>query len=512
MGSYIIAYDLGTGGNKASVFDIDGNCLAAAYEPYETFYPAAGWHEQKPMDWWNAIIKSTRQVLEKANINKNDIECCGISGHSLGVVPLNKNNELLKEGTPIWSDSRPDKQVPDFFNNVDEEQWYLTTGNGFPPALYSVFKIMWYRDNDPEMFKKIHTIIGTKDFINFKLTGEIVTDFSYASGSGVYNLQNWAYSEELIMASGLPKTIFPETVPSTQVIGTLTASAAQSMGLPESVKVVAGGVDNSCMALGAKAFKEGRIYNSMGSSSWIAVSSKKPLLETKTRPYVFAHVVPDQFASATAIFSAGSSFNWVQKQICQDIILSAEKNGKNPFELMISTAMESPVGANQLIFNPSLGGGSSLDKSANLRGTFMGLDLGHTRSDLIRATMEGIAMGQRVALDELRKLADVSNEMVVVGGGSQSKDWWQIYADMYDMHIIKTNIDQQAATLGAAAVAAVGTGLWSDFEQVDRVHKVTDIVKPIAKNNRIYEQLLPIYKKAGDFHSELGDDLAKLRE
>ncbi|MCP4089603.1 MAG: pentose kinase, partial [Gammaproteobacteria bacterium] len=141
--------------------------------------------------------------------------------------------------------------------------------------------------------------------------------------------------------------------------------------------------------------------------------------------------------------------------------------------------------ANQLIFNPSLGGGSSLDKSANLRGAFMGLDLGHTRSDLIRATMEGIAMGQRVALDELRKLADVSSEMVVVGGGSQSKDWWQIYADMYDMHIIKTNIDQQAATLGAAAVAAVGTGLWSDFEQVDKVHKVTDIVKPIAKNNRI---------------------------
>lgn len=511
MGSYIIAYDLGTGGNKTSIFDIDGNCLAAAYQPYETFYPAAGWHEQKPMDWWNAIIKSTRQVLEKTNINKNDIECCGISGHSLGVVPLDKHNELLKEGTPIWSDSRPDKQVPDFFKNVAEDQWYLATGNGFPPALYSVFKIMWYRDNDPEMFKKINTIIGTKDFINFKLTGEIVTDFSYASGSGVYDLMNWAYSDKLIMASGLPKTIFPEIVPSTQVIGTLTADAAQVLGLHDSVKVVAGGVDNSCMALGAKAFKEGRIYNSMGSSSWIAVSSKKPLLETKTRPYVFAHVVPDQFASATAIFAAGSSFNWIQKQICGDIILSAEKNGTDPFEAMIKAGMESPVGANELIFNPSLGGGSSLDNSPNLRGAYIGLDLGHTRSDLIRSAMEGIAMGQRVALDELRKLTDVHNEMVVVGGGSQSKDWWQIYADTYNMNILKTNIDQQAATLGAAAIAAVGTGMWSNFDQVDKVHKVTDIVKPITKNNRIYERLLPIYKKAGDFHSELGDDLAKLR-
>lgn len=511
MGSYIIAYDLGTGGNKASVFDTDGNCLAAAYQPYETFYPAAGWHEQKPMDWWNAIIKSTQQVLEKANIDKYDIECCGISGHSLGAVPLGKDNQLLKEGTPIWSDSRPDKQVPDFFKNVDEEQWYLTTGNGFPPALYSVFKIMWYRDNEPEMFNKINTIIGTKDFINFKLTGEIVTDFSYASGSGVYDLMSWGYSEELILASGLPKSIFPEIVPSTQIIGTLSAEAAQAMGLHEGVKVVAGGVDNSCMALGAKAFKEGRIYNSMGSSSWIAVSSNKPLLETRTRPYVFAHVVPDQFASATAIFAAGSSFNWVQKQICRDIIQSAENNGEDPFELMIKAAMESPVGANQLMFNPSLGGGSCLDKSPNLRGAYLGLDLGHTRSDLIRAAMEGIAMGQRVALDELRKLTNVQDEMVVVGGGSQSEDWWQIYADMYDMNIIKTNIDQQAATLGAAAIAAVGANLWSDFEQVDRVHKITDIIQPIAENNHVYEQLLPIYKKAGNFHSELGNDLAKLR-
>lgn len=512
MGPYLIAYDLGTGGNKASIFDIEGNCIAAAYEPYETYYPAAGWHEQNPLDWWNAIVKSTKQVIEKAKVNKNEVECCGISGHSLGVIPLDKDYQLLREGTPIWSDSRPDKQVPAFFENINEEQWYLTTGNGFPPALYSVFKIMWYRDNEPEMFDKIHKVIGTKDFINLKLTGEAFTDFSYASGTGVYDLQNWKYSDELIKASGLSKDIFPEIVPSTQVIGTLNSEVAEAMGLHDSVKVVAGGVDNSCMALGAKAFKEGRIYNSLGSSSWIAVSSAKPLLDKQTRPFVFTHVVPDQFASAMAIFAAGSSFNWVQKETCRDILKTAKDTQADPFEMMINLANESPVGANNLLFNPSLGGGSSLDKSPNIRGAFIGLDLGHTQADLIRAAMEGIAMGQRVALDELRNLTTISNDMVVVGGGSKNRKWWQIYADMYKMNIVKTNIDQQAATLGAAAVAAVGTGLWSDFEPVDKIHKIEDTVHPILENQNKYEDLLPIFKKASENLASIGDDFVKLKK
>jgi xylulokinase len=510
MGPYIIAYDLGTGGNKTSIFDTGGNCLAADFEPYETHYPALGQHEQNPMDWWNAIVKSTKQVITKADIDTNDIECCGISGHSLGVVPLDKDCQLLRKGTPIWSDSRPDTQVPEFLEKINEEQWYTTTGNGFPPALYSVFKIMWYRDNEPEMFKRVYRILGTKDFINFKLTGQLFTDFSYASGTGVYDLLNWKYSDELISASGLSKDIFPEIVPATQVIGSLTPDAAKILGLNESVKVVSGGVDNSCMALGAKAFKEGRVYNSLGSSSWIAVSSAKPLLNIRTRPYVFTHVVPGQFTSAMAIFSAGSSFNWVQHQICRDIIKTAKNTGADPFQLMIDLAKGSPAGANKLIFNPSLGGGSSLDKSSKIRGAYTGLDLGHTQADLIRSAMEGIAMGQRVILDEFRNLTEINDEMIVVGGGSKSKSWRQIYSDIYNMNIVKTNIDQQAAALGAAAVAAVGTGLWSDFEQVDKTHNIEEIVCPDSENNKIYESILPIFRTVSDYQSNIGNQLAKL--
>jgi xylulokinase len=505
---YIIAYDLGTGGNKASLYNIDGRCLAENFVSYPTQYPATGWHEQRPEDWWDAVVESTNRLLKEAPIERDNISCCGISGHSLGVVPIDLSGKLLREATPIWSDSRPLAQSKQFFEKVDENDWYLMTGNGFPPPLYSVFKIMWYRDHEPGMFKIIHKVIGTKDYINYKLTGNIVTDYSYASGCGVYDLVNWEYSDRMIGASGLPKDIFPDIVPSIEVIGELTPEAANALNLPAHIKVVAGGVDNSCMALGARSFQEGRVYNALGSSSWIAVASATPLLDVQTRPYVFTHVIPGLFMSATAIFSAGTSFRWLRDQICQSIVSEAEKNDVDPYELMTAEAEKSPIGSNSVIFNPSLAGGNLLDASPNIRGAFMGLDLGHTRADLIRSAMEGVAFGLRVALDELRRLAGVADEMTVVGGISRSRLWRQMLADIYQMNIVKTNIDQQAAALGAAALAAVGTGIWPDFDIIDEIHAVEDVARPIAENSAAYARLLPIYKKAGQMHSEIGDMLA----
>ncbi len=507
-GQYIIAYDLGTGGNKASLYDIDGRCLAENFVSYPTQYPATGWHEQRPEDWWNAVVESTNRLLQEASIERNEICSCGISGHSLGVVPLDRNGKLLREATPIWSDSRPLSQSHQFFETVDENEWYLMTGNGFPPPLYSVFKIMWYRDNEPEMFRNIHKVIGTKDYINYKLTGNLVTDYSYASGCGVYDLENWKYSESMISASGLSRDIFPDIVPSTEVIGELTPQAADALNLPAHIKVVAGGVDNSCMALGARSFKEGRVYNALGSSSWVAVASGTPLLDVRSRPYVFTHVIPGLFMSATSIFSAGTSFRWLRDQLCQSIVAEAELNKVDPYELMTAEAENSPIGSNSIIFNPSLAGGNCLDDSPNLRGAFMGLDLGHTRPDLIRSVMEGVAFGLRVALDELRGLTRVADEMTVVGGISQSRLWRQMLADVYQMNIVKTNIDQQAAALGAAALAAVGTGIWSDFNIIDEIHAIEDVAEPISENSAVYARLFPIYKKASSFNSEIGDMLA----
>jgi xylulokinase len=495
MGNRIIAYDLGTGGSKASLYDVDGSCLATTFVSYDTVYPATGWHEQRPEDWWKAIVESTRRLLAQSGAAGSDVECMAISGQSLGVVPVDKDGKLLRETTPIWSDTRAVRQAQAFFGRTEEKRWYMTTGNGFPAPCYSVFKIMWYRDNEPQMFSQTHKVIGSKDYINLKLTGRTMTDFSYASGSGVYDLGGWKYDEALIRSSGLPPEIFPDIAPSTEVVGTLSAAASQELGLPRSVKVACGGVDNSCMALGARNTREGRVYTSLGSSSWIAVSSTKPVLDEAARPYVFAHVVPGLFTSAVSIFAGGSSLRWIRDTFFEG----------SSYDDMTRLAASSPAGANKLLFNPSLAGGSSQEPSPNIRGGFAGLDLRHTRADVARAAMEGIAMNLGAVLEVLQKFVPLSGEMLMVGGGSKSALWRQIFADVYRMDCLKTNVDQEAATLGAAAVAAVGAGLWKSFEKVDEAHRVQSVEKPIAANVETYRRLAPAFECMRGNEAALGD-------
>ncbi|HMN60047.1 MAG TPA: FGGY-family carbohydrate kinase [Anaerolinea sp.] len=508
---YLIAYDLGTGGNKASLYDADGACLAEVFIAYPTTYPRAGWHEQRPEDWWQAVVQSTHLLLQQAAVRPAEIVAIGISGHSLGVVPLDRHGGLLRDSTPIWSDARAAEQARAFFSRAPETDWYLATGCGFPPPLYSAFKIMWYRDHEPEMYARIAHVIGTKDYINYRLTGTITTDFSYASGSGVYDLLAWRYNPDLLEASGLPAAIFPEIVPSTQVIGALTPDAAAILGLAAHTRVVSGGVDNSCMALGARNIREGRVYNAQGSSSWIAVTSAKPLLDARIRPFVFTHVMPGLFNSAFGAFSTGISFRWVRDNLCRDLVEQAAREGGDVYDLMTELAEKSPPGARGLIFHPNMGGGSSLAPSIHLRGAFLNLDLGHDRSDLLRAVMEGVAMEQRLVLDALRALdPGIGRELLMVGGGSRSRLWRQIYADTYNTTILKTSVDQQAAALGAAACAAVGAGLWRDFERIDQIHIIQDRSDPDPGRSRIYEQILAVYRQAAIDLSNLGDRILAL--
>jgi len=499
--SKIIAYDLGTGGSKASLFDADGTCLAFSFVSYDTLYPDTGWHEQRPGDWWNAIVRSTRELLATGIAAPADIAAIAISGQSLGVVPVDRAGNLLREATPIWSDTRASRQTAAFFSKIDGEKWYMSTGNGFPAECYSLFKAMWYRDNEPALFAQVHVIIGSKDYINLKLTGRIATDFSYASGSGAYDLANWAYKPEFIEASGLPAELFPEIVPSTKILGNLTAEAAAELGLPRSVQVACGGVDNSCMALGARNTVEGSVYTSLGSSCWIAVSSGRPVLDFKDKPYVFTHVVPGMYTSAVSIFSGGNSFRWIR----DTLFGGPTVDGRDAYEVMNEMAAGVPIGANKLLFNPSLAGGGTQEPTPNIRGAFAGIDLRHTRADIVRAGMEGIALNLGAVLAVLKRYVPLAKEMLLVGGGSKSPLWRQIFADVYGMDIVKTTVDQDAASLGAAAVAAVGAGLWKDFSRVNDVHRVVSVEKPTAANAAKYARLMRAFEHLRASQAVLGD-------
>lgn len=483
----ILAYDFGTGGIKAALFDEHGVCVRDAFSGYETLYPGSGLHEQRPEDWWQAVVASTRALGDVSAVT-----AIGISGHSLGVVPIDASGRLLRDQVPIWSDSRAGAEA-DMFGA--DEAWYLKTGCGFPPGLYSVFKLMWFSAHEPAWFNRVDRILGTKDWINFRLTGVRATDNSYASGSGVYDLVDRKYDPDLVARSGLAESILPEIVPATQVLGEVLPEVARELGLPPGVKVVAGGVDNSCMALGAGAYREGRAYASLGSSAWIAVSSEQPILDSVTRPYVFDHVVPGQYASALAIFSAGTSHTWLRDVLGLD------------YAEMDRLAAEAGAGAHGLLFNPSLAGGSSLDVSPEMRGAFVNLDLRHTRGDMARAVMEGVAFGLRTALVELAKKAPLAEPLVLVGGGAKAPLWRQIYADVFGMTVRRSPIGQQCAALGAAALAGVGTGVWSDFGIIDQVSSrgASDLTRPDEEGAemmaRAYSRYREVTRLLGEWSS-----------
>lgn len=506
----IIAYDLGTGGIKASLFDVEGCSYANTFQPYDTFFTGSDFHEQNPDDWFYGIVNTTKQLLAKTGADPKNVAALSISGHSLSVVPVDKDKRLLRSLVPIWSDTRAVRQAERFFKKVSYEDWYMHTGNGFPAECYSIFKTMWYKENEPEMYSHIYKVLGSKDYCNLRLTGTCFTDHSYASGSGVYDLKGHGYKDTFIKASGIHSDYLPEIRSSHEILGTLTGEAAALLGLSPSVKVVCGGVDNSCMALGAKGTSPGRIYTSLGSSSWIAVVDREPILDFQYKPFVFAHCMEGFYTSATSIFSAGNSFRWVRDNICSELV-EKERNGlKDAYTAMNEMILESPVGANKLIFNPSMAGGSMIEECKNITSGYVGLTLGHTKSDLIRSAMEGITFNLKYALNILTLYKPGIKEMLLVGGGSKSEVWRQMFADIFDMDIVKTNIDQDAASLGAAALAAFGLGYWKDYAYLDILHQTESVKSPISENTLSYNKLYPVHREIAHYMSLAGSKLHHL--
>lgn len=502
---YVLSFDLGTGGVKASLYDEDGAALCSAYQEYPTFYDTEDYQEQRPEDWWTATCEAWTRLREKLEGDVPDIEGIGISGHSLGVAALDSEGKPVWDRTPIWSDGRATRQARRFFEKVPEKEWYQRTGNGFAAGQYPLFKIMWYRDHDEAGYKKTAYFIGTKDYLNYRLTGVVATDPSYASGSGAYDLAAGEYISSYLAAAGVEPAKLPEIRPSDEVIGTLTQEAARVLELPSSVKVVCGGVDNACTALGADCYTEGRAYISAGTSAWIAVCAKKPVLDFEKKPYVFAHCLPGYNVSATCIFSAGRSLQWMRDILKKELEQEANETGCSLYQVMDKKAELSPPGSRGLLFNPSLAGGSSLDKSYKLRGSFTGLSLMHTQADMIRSVMEGVCLNLRLALDELERFTKIQEEMLIVGGGGKSKLWSQIYADTFEKTILHTAVEQNAGALGAAALAAVGCGLWKNYSPVSKQHENPQRIKPILKNSAVYQKDLKIFQELSEVHAEIAE-------
>jgi xylulokinase len=494
--TWVIGADLGTSGCKAAVYDADGTEIASTIKTYETFYPQPGFHEQSLDDWWSAVCAAISDLVAQVGGLAAKIRAISLSGQSLALIPLDVQGSPLVEHVPIWSDTRAQKESVEYFSVEDEADWYARTGNGFPAALYTLFKVMWFRNQRPEVFAATTTIIGSKDWINFRFTGEIKTDPSYASGLGAFDLGTGAYAPDLLESAGLTQELFPPIVASTVSVGQMKPDIAVALGLQGPIEVIAGGVDNSCMALGALNISPGRMYAALGSSSWLTLCSRKPILDESLRPFVFAHVIPGLFNSAVSTFASGTSVSFIADTFFPEL------NGD--IDALVELALTVPVGADGLVFVPTINGGTVFEGGPDVRGSLVGLSGSHTKAHIARAVIEAIPMALRRPLDRLRDLTTVDSTMIVTGGGARNSSWLQLYADIVGQRLVKTTVDQQAATLGAAALAFMGTGVWDSFEQIEKAHQNPETFEPEVSRTKEYESdVLPRFAAAARHAREL---------
>lgn len=508
MKRYILAHDLGTTGNKATLFDAEGTMLASAFSGYETFHPYGHWAEQEPEDWWRAVIETTQKLLADARVAPQDVAVIGFSGQMMGCLPVDAHGRPLRRCI-IWADQRAVEQANRLAVALGEEQVYRITGHRISPT-YSGAKIMWVRDHEPDVFAQAHKFLHVKDFIAMRMTGAFVTDRSDASGMNLYHLEEGCWSPAILEAVQLDERLLPEVHDSTDVVGELTSAAAEALGLVPGIPVVIGGGDGASAAVGAGAIEEGPAYNYIGASSWISFASRRPIYDAGRRIFNWAHMVPGMFLPCGTMQAAGGSYQWLRRQVCWYEAKEAEQKRLDVYEVMNQRAEQSPPGARGLLFLPYLQGERSPHWNPKARGGFIGLQITHTRADMIRAVLEGVSMNLRTILLSFLEAGARIEEVTVIGGGAKGKLWRQILADVYGRPVLRPRLLEEATSLGAAVAAGVGVGLFRDFGIVPELLEIVDRHTPSPDAQAVYERLYPIFLAAYDALVPVFDQLHAL--
>jgi len=496
MANYVIAHDLGTTGNKATLYDRDGQLVGASFHAYETEYAHTGWAEQNPADWWDAVCLSTRRLLSETGVRKSDIACITFSGQMMGAVPLDKNARPLRNAI-IWADQRALDQERWIGERVSFEDVYQITGHRLSSS-YSLAKILWIRDHQPDIFKATHKFVHAKDCIVARLTSRFVTDPSDASSMNLYDLNSGAWSAMILDAVNLPAELLPEIRRSIDVVGEVRAQIAEDIGVAAGTPVVIGGGDGACAAAGAGVIEEGSAYNYVGSSSWIAISASRPVYDPDYRTFTFAHVIPDMVMPTGTMQAAGASYQWTRDQLSLFEKETAERLGISPYELINLEVAQVAPGADGLFFLPYLMGERSPRWNPHARGAFIGLTIRHTRAHMYRAVLEGVTMNLRVILDAFRDQGTGIESMRLIGGGASGRIWNQIMADVYGMPVHRLAILEEATSMGAALVGGVGVGLYPDFSMIETMNDIAVTVMPDRRAQATYDNMLPVFNQLYD--------------
>ncbi|MGH2387190.1 MAG: xylulokinase [Chloroflexota bacterium] len=493
MARYILAHDVGTTGNKATLYDEAGALVRGAFIPYGTSYRRAGWAEQNPEDWWRSLCRSTTKLLQESRISSADLACVVFSGQMMGAVPVDVQGRPVRDAI-IWADTRAVNQVAAVAERIDPRRVYALTGHRLS-ASYSAAKILWLKEMEPESYERTHKFLHAKDFLVARLTGVFATDHSDASGTNLYNLEDGVWGAELVDAFGIGFEKLPEIHRSTAVIGAVHSAAAAETGLRPGTPVVLGGGDGSCAATGAGVIRAGVAYNYIGSSSWIGVATEKPILDPEMRTFTWAHLLPGMFTPTGTMQAAGSSYQWARDELASGERLVAERLQRSPYWLLDQEVAQSPPGASGLLFLPYLLGERSPRWNPEARGAFVGLTIRHRQADMLRAVLEGITFNLRVILEAFRAQGTEIEALRVIGGGARGAVWNQIMADIYGLPVLRLTLLEEATSMGAAVAGGVGVGLWKDFSQVERMIRIERETRPDPRRRPLYNRMYEIFNE-----------------
>jgi xylulokinase len=491
--AHIVGLDIGTTGAKALLVGIDGRVIASATAEYPMSTPQPLWAEQNPDDWWIATQRALKELLAKARIPPTHIAGIGLTGQMHGLVLLDASGSVLRPCI-MWNDQRTAAECDQIASTVGFDRLLELTCNAVLPG-FTAPKILWVRNHEPEVYRKIAHVLLPKDFIRYKLTGEFATDVSDASGTSLFDVRHRRWSVEMLGALDIPHSWLPQVYESPNPTGCVTDTAARLTGILAGTPVIAGAGDQAAGAIGSGIIQPGIVLITIGTSGVVFAHTDSLSVEPRGTLHAFCHAVPGAWHLMGVTLAAGGSLRWFRDALGEQERMIAAERGGDPYDVLSNDASGIPTGSDGLLFLPYLSGERTPHSDPNARGAFIGLTLRHTRAHMVRAVMEGVVFSLRDCLELMKSLGVDVGKVRASGGGARSPLWRQILSDVCNCELV-TVPSTEGASYGAALLAGVGTGVFNSVaEACASVIRITATTVPQAGNVARYDQLYRVYRE-----------------
>lgn len=487
---YYIGVDLGTSALKLVMMKGNGELVKTVSKEYPLYFPRSGWSEQNPVDWFLAVKEGLKELAAFA-----DDKIAGISfgGQMHGLVILDKDDKVLRPAI-LWNDGRSTEET-DYLNNVigKEKLSKLTANIAF--AGFTAPKILWVKNNEPEIFEKIAKIMLPKDYISYMLSGNFSTDYSDASGMLLLDVKNKKWSKEMIDICSISEDMLPKLYESYEPVGDIKPELAKELGLNEGIKIVAGAGDNAAAAIGTATVGEGACNISLGTSGTVFISSKSFGVDSFNALHSFAHA-DGNYHLMGCMLSAASCNKWWMEEILKTKDFAKEQNNIDN------------LGENNVFFLPYLMGERSPHNDPDAAGTFIGMRMDTKREDMTLAVFEGVTFALRDSLEVARSLGIKIDRTMICGGGAKSPLWKRLVANILNVEV-EVPVSEEGPGFGAAILAAVGCGEYESVEKAAKsIIKIKEKIKPEADLVVKYEEKYQKFKK---IYPALKDVFKKIR-